>query len=262
MRMKVRCINCHEQGRVDEHDFVLTDSLSYVFTCNSGHKNVFLLNNHRYELLFQMGLNAYNDGYFREAVTNFAAAIERFHEFSIAVLSWEHSKGKLLIEGDSGSFSYDVIDNDFEDEYKKAWKELARQTERQLGAYIMLYLASFKRHPILISNKWVTFRNEIVHKGVFPDQEKAIGYAKETFDYIKGKLLELKTEYPNSIQQVYSKEIEEYKKENSDIYNGATLVRYTTFVAFCASDSIDNITGLDFDDELDQSFQYLKLSKE
>ena len=39
------------------------------------------MNNLKFELLFELGINALIDGYPREAVSSFASALERFYEF-------------------------------------------------------------------------------------------------------------------------------------------------------------------------------------
>ncbi|WP_052452945.1 hypothetical protein [Paenibacillus polymyxa] len=247
MKINVVCIDCLQQGKKNELKCDLTDSLSYDFTCNRGHKNVFLLQSHKFELLFQMGLYAFSDGYFREAVSNFAAAVERFHEFCIAVLSWELGNKNVVTDQNSDVHSHSLMDEHFNVEYKNAWKELSRQSERQLGAYIMLYLVTFKRKPILMSHKWVEFRNRIVHKGTFPDTDDTNEYARVTFDYIKGKLLELKSAYSESTEAVYSKEIQEYKDRQLDSYNGSTVYTYKPYTAFDV-DEIEILTNLEFEE--------------
>ncbi|MCP3746796.1 hypothetical protein [Paenibacillus sp. A3M_27_13] len=259
MKLNVMCLNCKIQGEINESLYDLTDSLSYEFTCNRGHKNVFLLDSHKFELLFQMGLYAYSDGYFREAVTNFAAAIERFHEFCIAVLSWEHGNEKKVFNQNS-EIQYSQINDEFNKEYKDAWKELSRQSERQLGAYIMLYLVTFKCKPHLIPSNWVEFRNGIVHKGAFPTANKTSEYAEVTFNYIKDKLLQLKTAFPESTEKVYSKAIQDYKDQQLDSYNGSNLITYKPYTALRVGDKIEALTNLDFEEAKKQAHA-LSLSK-
>lgn len=55
------------------------------FECQKGHKNFVILQEERFETLFQIGANAIIDGYYREAVNSFTTSLERFYEFSIKV---------------------------------------------------------------------------------------------------------------------------------------------------------------------------------
>ena len=50
----------------------------YDLTCPSSHRTAFCLQNFKFELLFDLGLQAIDDGYYREAVSSFASALERF----------------------------------------------------------------------------------------------------------------------------------------------------------------------------------------
>jgi hypothetical protein len=83
------------------------------------------------------------------------SSMERYFEFFIKV-----------ILRDSGK--------EFESIHK-TWKTIASQSERQLGAYIMLYCQTFDDEPILLNqNKEIPFRNSVVHKGYIPTKEDAI----------------------------------------------------------------------------------------
>lgn len=59
----------------------LADDGRYEITCEKEHRSVVILNNIKFELLFEIGLNATVDGYYREVVSSFASALERFYEF-------------------------------------------------------------------------------------------------------------------------------------------------------------------------------------
>lgn len=49
-------------------------------------------------MLFEIALNAIVDGYQREAVSSFAASIERFYEFAIRVLTRTSQVPRDIIE--------------------------------------------------------------------------------------------------------------------------------------------------------------------
>ena len=137
----------------------LNDALLFDTKCPRGHPILQTLETTRFSLLFDFGIAAMSDGYFREAVSSFAAAVERLHEFSIRVICKRRG------------VSIDMFD--------KGWKDIASQSERQLGAFSMLYLSQAKCPPSLIDSK---FRNKVIHKGYLPNAIETFKYAKEVHD--------------------------------------------------------------------------------
>lgn len=122
-------------------------------------------------MLFEVGCLAYLDGYYREAVTSIASALENFREFCI---------------------DFFVTSNEVPlAEFKTAWKD-THLSERQLGAYNMLYLNYFKEAPIPIPSRWTTFRNKATHSGEIPSPEKALEYAEFVYEYINSVITKIK----------------------------------------------------------------------
>src|SRR5918996_2240991 len=83
------CLKCQEEKLERQYwlkGTELRDDLTFNLECPLGHKSVVIFNAPKFELLFDMGVSALLDGYGREAVSSFAAAQERFHEFGIKVL--------------------------------------------------------------------------------------------------------------------------------------------------------------------------------
>jgi hypothetical protein len=76
----------------------LQDNGLYYMQCPLGHKTVTCLQEQKFEVLFDMGIYAIVDGYYREAVSAFAAALERFHEFFIAVICNKHGIPQEIFE--------------------------------------------------------------------------------------------------------------------------------------------------------------------
>jgi len=68
--------------KVDHHQ--LTDSGIHPVNCNHGHEFVIIFSGAKFEVLFDIGMNAINDGYAREAVSSFTSSLERFYEFFIS----------------------------------------------------------------------------------------------------------------------------------------------------------------------------------
>lgn len=177
MRITIGCSECRYKRlltgdeSVHNKDYVLdvNDDGVYEFVCEEGHKNKVTIQNWKYEILFDMGIKAFKDGYYREAVTNFAAALERFYEYAIKIFCFSQ---KIEI-----------------DKINLVWKDVNNQSERQLGAYCFLYLVVLKSNPEIIKNKQVEFRNKVVHKGFIPTKEEATLYGEEVFNYIRANLI-------------------------------------------------------------------------
>jgi hypothetical protein len=166
----------------------LRNDLTFHLQCPLGHRSVLIFNAPKFELLFDMGASALLDGYGREAVSSFAAAQERFHEFGIKVflMKWNISKEQLL----------------------NTWKLVANQSERQLGAYYFLYLLQFNAPPPT-NTKRVEFRNNVIHKGYVPTMAEATGYAEYVYDYIVETLKAMKPPLNGEIDLVCKYEEEQ-----------------------------------------------------
>ncbi len=169
MKFPFRCSSCHElnpiEYKADDH---------YRFECHRCNQmNEALITKERFELLFDFGSWAFLDGYHREAVANFASSLERFLEFWIRTIRNKHS----------------VSDEHFE----KTWKLMSKQSERQLGAFAMLYLFETGEFPhFLDSNRLKTkVRNDVVHAGEIPSRDQAVAYAELVFELMRSLLIEL-----------------------------------------------------------------------
>lgn len=175
MRVPLACWTCTideaEEYKLREYN----DTGKYFHTCKNGHKNVLLVENHRFELLFDMGMHAISRGFYREGIANFASSLERFQEFVIKTLCL---KSKV----------------EWEDMFN-AWKNVAAQSERQLGAFIFLYLQEFKVQPIILKNDEVKLRNKVIHKGKIPTRKQSIEFGQKIMQMICPVIAELKYEY-------------------------------------------------------------------
>ncbi len=174
----------------------LKDDGRYEFTCKQGHKTVTILQEQKFELLFEIGAYALIDGYYRESVASFSAALERFYEFFMRVIYLQNNYEKEAIED--------------------SWKLISSQSERQLGAYVSTYLMAFKRPPILLSNSNVKFRNSVIHKGNIPSKTEALRYGQAILDMINPVLSKLKKEYSDGVQKTILAHIMNARKPAED----------------------------------------------
>lgn len=160
----------------------LRDDDRYELTCSSGHKTTTILQQQRFEILFEIGAHAVLDGYYREAVLSFTSCLERFYEFSI----------RVFLEKTSGS----------DDLFQKCWKSISSQSERQLGAFIVLWATEFNEVPNLLSNSQINFRNDVIHKGKIPSRDEGIKYGNTILGVIRPKMILMQEKMPNEIGEV------------------------------------------------------------
>jgi hypothetical protein len=162
-----------------------TSEEQLIGRCPSGHKGAIAVQNFDCEMLFDMGGMALQDGFTREAVTAFAAALERAYELYVRVVfecedeppKWTKAEGE---PHDPNRF------RKLSEIFAPLWKQhLGNLSERQLGAFAVLFTLHEREEPPLLSSTWVSFRNTCTHKGVVPSREKAIGYGSEVMRIIE-----------------------------------------------------------------------------
>ena len=149
--------------------------------CAAGHRSFAMLQQQKYELLFDLGALAFLDGYYHEAVATIAASIERFYEYHVRVFA--HSR--------------DIKPETF----APAWKDMAKQSERQIGAYVLAN-ALEGRVDALPPQKRVELRNKVVHQGYLPTRPEALEYGEWALRYLLDKRSFLEETYPKECQKM------------------------------------------------------------
>lgn len=171
-----------------------SDDGKYEVHCAAGHVGTVTVDNVKFELLFEMGLNALVDGYPREAVSSFASALERFYEFYCHVVA-----------------TVNLIPHEQMD---SAWKAVGKQSERQLGMFIASVLLLTKQCPPLLNpNREVKFRNEVIHGGYIPTIEEAISFGDVVMGHINKSLETLRRLVPGAMLATYERLSPAEKKE-------------------------------------------------
>ena len=168
----------------------------YEMTCLKGHTSITILQQQKFEILFDIGAHAIIDGYYREAVSSFTSSLERFYEFFIKVV--------CISKGIS------------EPNTLEAWKEVSNQSERQLGAFIFLHLLELGYKPILLKSKKIQFRNEVIHKGMIPSEAQALDYGQAVIDIIRPLLKILKKDYSEAISKSVLQYLNSIRKPSDD----------------------------------------------
>lgn len=175
MKTKILCSECVEQASSDGDQMQLTNEMfaeidllewPYVtYFCGKGHREHRIIAAELYELLFHQATYCLEDGYYREAIGTYNAALERYFEYAIEMISF-----RLTRDGQK---------------FGTLWKEVANQSERQLGAYYFLWYTYFGKLPDTLNSNKSNLRNRVVHKGHLATKEEAKDFGKYVFDYIR-----------------------------------------------------------------------------
>lgn len=170
MRILAPCVICFKAGQAARKEgqkvpIVLyrgriTDDGIVSVECSEGHKSFVIYEAKKHDLLFESACNALLDGYEREAVSGFAAALERCYEFFIRVVCRTRQ-----------------IDRDV---FASTWKSMSSQSERQLGGFVLLYaLETQQAYPLY--QKGTEFRNRVIHRGYIPTRKEVLDYGDGVF---------------------------------------------------------------------------------
>jgi hypothetical protein len=162
-----------------------------IIECSRGHKSAFMLQSQKFEVLLESGANALIEGYTIEAAFCFSVALERFYEFCIRVFCMKDGLDEI--------------------KFKETFKQMEKQSERQLGAFLYLYLQHFKK-AYKVKKEIVEFRNRVVHKGYIPTPEEVENYGENIFGEICNVAMLLKQNFPDEITKVVMADMRERGK--------------------------------------------------
>jgi hypothetical protein len=225
MKLPMACMQCfREKGKPsEEFSFVeFRDDGRYEFTCTNGHRTTTILQQQKFEILFDIGAYAILDGYYREAVSSFTSSIERFYEFYIKVIAIEKGIDK--------------------DTFMASWKMVSKKSERQLGAFIFLYTLEHGKPPNLLSNANVEVRNDVIHKGKIPTKAEALNYGNAVLSVARPILKELKENYKDSVSKTVSQHLMNCRSHNDKDKPVATLAMRTIVSLSVAEPALDEQT--------------------
>jgi len=194
VHLRFLCFKCPPEVGERSVRVEVEDEAIYRFTCPSGHESAHLLGNPKFEILFEMGLLAFNDGYTREAVATFAAAFEEFMRVFVTMVLAKH---KL------------AVDPSFPD-LVPFWKSVNR-SEPQTGAFVALYFVEKGSVPEYPDQKSTQFRNDVIHKGRIPKAGEVAGYAQKILSFI----LPIYREYQSSTVWLLATTLESRTRERN-----------------------------------------------
>lgn len=172
---------CHQCGPGEEAALleVGNENLHQVI-CDKGHEWSLVIAQQKHEVLFEVATHAIIDGYYREAISSFAASLERYYEFFIKVIL-------VAVPGD-------VIE--------KAWKQISSQSERQLGAYMFTYISFCRAVPETLPQPLTALRNNVIHKGYIPSRAEAIKFGEAVAKIINDGCDLLRRKMPDELNEI------------------------------------------------------------
>ncbi|HGM4724729.1 hypothetical protein [uncultured Serratia sp.] len=227
MKLLMPCMACFQELGHPTNElttFEFRDDGRYETCCTRGHKSVTVLQQQKFEILFDIGANAILDGYYREAVSSFTSSLERFYEFCIKVLCKKRN-----------------IENDV---FSIVWKQVSNQSERQLGAFLFLWASEFGELPQLLSSKDTGFRNSVIHKGKIPTKEEALEYGGTVLAIIRPKIAQLKLQCEEEIERVTFEYIQSCSKLMEGQVQGGKMCA-NTIVSLTAGEEKHNTQTLE-----------------
>ena len=154
-------------------DVVPNNKGVYDVECPNGHKFKIDIMAHKFQLLFENGIQALVNKYYIESFMSFVTSYERFIEFVLRTISISNKVAA--------------------DSFNETWKQLSKQSERQLGAFILLHLNEFNTTPKLLSQNNVQLRNNVVHKGHLPVQTDCYKYGNGVLGFIRENIRQLQS---------------------------------------------------------------------
>lgn len=193
MKVIAACPTCiHEQsknGKQPRFNLIageLDDNGSIHVKCQHEHYGIVVYNERRYSVLVKSAARAFLDGYTNEVVAVMSSALERVYEFYIRV--------SCAAKGTSPQA------------FEAAWRVVASQSERQLGALQFLHLLDHGHHlsvdPVIPQT-----RNKVVHQGHIIREASALDYAERVFAIVDALDSSMKSMFPLQYKDEAEREV-------------------------------------------------------
>ena len=194
-------------------------------TCNKGHRTVTIIQEMKFEILSDMAIKAIVDGYYRDAIASFMGALERLYEFFIEATFRKHGIDKAA--------------------FSAANKALTNLSERQLGAFVAVFLLESGKSPMLLPQKMTKLRNDVIHKGKFPDRAETVQFCQNALDCAMEVLYLLKSEpFRETVNSIVDERIMERHKSATDI--GINI-------STCSISTILSLTRLNWEGDIEDA---------
>lgn len=184
MKIFTMCMECQKELGHPSFEPIVTDyyeeALAFI-ECKRGHKSAVLLQSQKFEILLESAANALIDGYTLEAASSLSSAYERFFEFAIRVFCKKSNASA--------------------DSVAESFKQVSKQSERQVGAFLFLHLMLLGRsYPL--NKKIAEFRNKIIHQGYIPTPEEVVKLGELVYQEVLEISNLLAKEFPDEVKSV------------------------------------------------------------
>lgn len=184
MKILTMCMECQKELGHPSFEPIVADyyeeALAYI-ECSKGHKSAILLQSQKFEVLLESAANALIEGYTLEAASSLSSAYERFFEFAINVFCKKSNTSKEALE--------------------ETFKQVSKQSERQVGGFLFLHLLTFGTHYTL-NKKIPELRNRVIHQGYIPTPDEVVSLGELIYSEIFTITALIKSSLSNEMQQV------------------------------------------------------------
>lgn len=184
MDIYLPCFHCafqyhiNDASQLNSNTVAQNDANYYCFTCQEGHYNQYILQNHKYDMAFEDGLEYMRNRKYKQAFIEFNTAQEAVLVFALQMLCY------------ANQISIEMLSD--------AMKDIQSFSERIAGAFLFVYLMVFKKRGQFYSSKHKELRNNVIHKGYIPTEAETIDFTREIHRRIVSLLEEIKS-LPNEI---------------------------------------------------------------
>jgi hypothetical protein len=170
MKIRYACTICNN---FEHRELIYVTNIPQDFVirteCSKGHHQNIVLMNPLFTILYDNSIIAYQKKNFRNCIFEAACALERFFEHAIRVLIIPRQ---------------DIGDKEKIIQYEKTWKLVKNQTERQAGAFVMLFHKATGKAPLILTEKLTGLRNNTIHKGYLPTEQDAYEFMLHVYNII------------------------------------------------------------------------------
>ena len=201
MKAVAFCKTCFSESGYPQGKLFLADYYDdgvVNIECPKGHKTAMLMQKQKFEMLLESGATALVNGFTLEACASFAAALERYYEFINNVICLKRGMQK--------------------ETFRDMMKHMANQSERQLGAFMLLHALEFgvaynqPQDKISKSLNYVAFRNAVIHKGKIPTMEEATKFATTVYTEVNILHTRIYSECKHHVMSIATEGVIEKKK--------------------------------------------------
>jgi hypothetical protein len=195
MELTLNCMMCTKLHGLGSSEYVSSpyyEDRATIHTCTRGHKNVTMVQSHKFEVLLESGANALLAGFTVEASTSTAAALERYFEFALQVLLTHRGMSREV--------------------YNLVFAEMSSQSERQLGAFMAQWAQEFGEAYSFPKN-YLRNRNRVVHKGHMPAPDECSAFCGVVYGEIVKLQAKLAARCQDAINKVVMQDIEERQQK-------------------------------------------------